>query len=342
MVLVDWLGRAGIAQTTEAWALELHADGARVTVVTRDARELTSGVVDVVGASARVGGRLAAHRAVARTAAATIRDIRPSVVVVQNYVLPQLEGPVFAAARSVGARVVLVVHDHRLHSPLAGWRSGLAARVRDADAVVTHTHFVADGVRAFSGRSDVEVVPHPVQLGMLRHEPAASPFASSAERWAVHFGVVKRRYKGASLVAALAAGGAEGWRFAAAGVGATADGAAIRAFPGYLAPGVLVGIVRDADVTLAPYTYATQSGTVVLAHVLGSVPVATAVGGIPEQIDDGVDGLLIGPGCDVSAWRDALNVLADDDTRKQLAVAGEARAWRDHAAFAAAVRTITS
>ncbi len=102
-------------------------------------------------------------------AAHQIRDHTPEVVVVQNYVAPVLEGPVFAAARDIGARVVIVVHDHRLHTAKAGTRSGLRRELRRADVVVTHTEFVARGVREYSGRQDIVVVPHPVQVGMLHH-----------------------------------------------------------------------------------------------------------------------------------------------------------------------------
>ena len=145
-MLIDWLGRGGIAQTTESWAIELLAADHDVTVVTRPARELGSGIVPIVAAPARAS-RLAAHRAVAVEAAHQIRDHTPEVVVVQNYVAPVLEGPVFAAARDVGARVVIVVHDHRLHTAKAGTRSGLRRVLRRADVVVTHTEFVARGVR---------------------------------------------------------------------------------------------------------------------------------------------------------------------------------------------------
>jgi glycosyltransferase involved in cell wall biosynthesis len=341
VLLVDWLGRGGIAQTSEAWAIELEAAGADAIVVTRAARELGSGAVVVDAARAR-RGRLTAHREVARHAESRIRDVRPDVVVVQNYVAPILERPVFDAAHDVGARVVIVVHDHRLHTARAGTRAGLRRELRRADVVVTHTHHVADGVSAYSGRDDVLVMPHPVQVGMLRHEAEPVELPEEGRLRAVTFGVLKRSYKGAPVVGLLAAQGVDGWSFLAVGTGAPEGTPGITALPGYAPPGRLTAVVGGTDATLAPYTHATQSGVVVLAHVLGSVPVASAVGGIPEQIDDGVDGLLLAPNSPVAAWRDALEHLAEDDARKAMAVAGVARAWRDHEDFARMVREVVA
>lgn len=341
VVLVDWLGRGGIAQTSEAWAIELRSAGVDTVVVTRPARELGSGAIQVEGAPAH-GARLAAHRSVAQEAARQILERHPDVVVVQNYVAPILEGPVYAAARHVGARVVIVVHDHRLHTARAGTRVGLRRELRRADAVIAHTRYVAEGVIAYSGRTDVLTVPHPVQVGMLRHEPEHVEVPDEALRSAGTFGVLKRAYKGSSVVERLAGSGVEGWAFLAVGAGAPEHVHGMTTLPGYASPGRLISAVSATDVTLAPYTHATQSGVVVLAHVLGSVPIASAVGGLPEQIEDGVDGLLVAPEAPIEVWRHAMLDLSDDDRRKAMAVAGEARAWRDHDEFASRIVAVVS
>ena len=352
-LLVDWLGRGGIAQSTEAWAIELGDCSNEVEVVTRPGRELGQGAVSVIASRER-RGRIAAHRAVVDAAARRIRDVRPECVIVHNYVLPPLERPVYAAARAVGARLVVVVHDGRLHTWRAGTAVGLARNLRAADVVVTHTEHVANRVRADVGRRDVVVFPLPVPVGMLWHsrghrpawlddpvgDPADAPVDAPVDaRWCGHFGVVHRSYKGTGVVEQLARTGTEGWRFAVIGAGAEPS-AGVHAVPGYLDPGDLVAAVSATDATLAPYTYATQSAVVVLAHVLGSVPVATAIGGIPEQVTHGVDGILVEPGADVRAWRDALEALRDEDYRKELAVAGETRAWAEHADFVAGARRL--
>lgn len=340
-VIVDWLGRGGIAQTTEAWALELMAAGRDVAVVTRPARELGVGKTTVIASPSRPG-RVLSHEALARCAAAIVRESRPEVIVVQNYVVPALERPVYRAAAEVGARVVLVVHDHRLHSRAAGFRSGLRSLVRRADVVVSHTEFVARELRAWAGRSDVQVVPHPVQIGMLAHDPVPPDLPADARATAVHFGVLRRSYKGTDLVLDLAKMGVPGWRFVIAGVGAPAENQRLAAFPGFRTPGELVGLVEASAASLLPYRFATQSGAVVLSQVLGSVPVATAVGGIPEQIEDGVTGRLLPIGANANAWADVLVELADAARRADLARAANREAWSRHRGFVAAVLALTA
>ena len=329
VTLVDWLGRGGIAQTTETWAVELARRGHGVTVATRGGRELHPDPAEVVTASTR-GGALAAHARLARIAAAAIRERRPHCVVVQNYVVPPLETPVYAAARAVGARLVVVVHDDRLHTRRAGTRVGLRRHLRDADVIVAHTHAVARRVARDTGRT-VQVLPHPVPVGMVaarRGETSHPPEG----RWAAHFGVLRRGYKGTALVETLT-GSVPGWAFVVLGVGAPAAQPNLASIPGFVTATQLVDTVAASDATILPYTYATQSGAVVLAQALGSVPVVTAVGGIPEQVTDGRDGLLLAPDADADRWRDALHQLDDADHRRALARAGTQRVWAQHDEF---------
>jgi glycosyltransferase involved in cell wall biosynthesis len=296
---------------------------------------MTAAAADVVASSG--SGRLAAHRQLARDAADAIRETRPDTVIVQNYVLPPLEGPVYRAAVDVGARLVVVVHDHHLHSRVAGTRAGLRRHLRQADVVVAHTRFVADAVDAYCGRSDTSVVPLPVALGMVdATPPEVAPFQVDSNRLALYFGVLKRGYKGGATVLELARRGVTAWQFAALGTGAP-SGPGLVTVGGYVDSGSLVWAIRSADTVLLPYRMASQSGAVVLAQALGAVPVATAVGGIPEQIEDGVTGRLLPPDAPVESWIAVLQELTDEILLGELAKAAEKRQWENHAAFEAAV-----
>jgi D-inositol-3-phosphate glycosyltransferase len=336
VLLIDWLGRGGIAQTSEAWAMELRRAGMDVDVITRGGRELGSGVVKVHGATGG-RGRIGAHRAVVAAAAAAVRERRPQTVVVQNYVLPLLESPFYRAARSVGARVIVVVHDHRLHSIFAGTRLGFRRQLQRADVVVTHTDYVGSAVREFAPGAAVTVIPLPVQVGVLAHDMPAQPLfdVPDGDRLAVHFGILKRRYKGTQVVLDAADAEVEHWTFAVMGVGARPGGKVLTA-EGFLDPGALRSAVEQSSATLLPYRIASQSGAVVLAQAVGSVPVASAVGGICEQIVDQQTGLLLPPGAPADVWAAALRNL-DEPTRVAMADRARAHAWEGHRRFSEAI-----
>ncbi len=338
-VLVDWLGRGGIAHCSTAWVRTLRDDGHRCTVVTRAGRELVDEVGGAVTADAP-GHALLAHAAVARAAADLVRETRPDVVVVQNYVIPLLERPLYAAVRDTGARLVVVVHDDRLHSALAGTRAGLRGALRSADAVICHSEYVARGVRAYTDRNDLVVTPLPVQLGVVGEEGAVPPPRS--RRMAVHFGVVKRAYKGLDVVGRLAAEGAAGWEFVLAGAGVPVQMRGATTVPGFVSSPRLVSLVADSTATVLPYRMATQSGAVRLAQALGSVPVVSAVGGIPEQVVDGETGVLLPPNAGVNDWRTALLRLGEPGVAERLGEHARQSAWREHRQFAATVTALAA
>lgn len=332
VLLVDWLGRGGIAQTSEAWVSELDRSGQRVLVATRPNRELaTSSIVPV----AACAGRLRAHKSVADAAVRAIHEHRPSAIVIQNYVVPAIEWRVYSAAQRTGTRVILVVHDHRLHSRLAGNHIGLNRCIAAASTVVAHSDYVARSLMASSGRGDIVRLPLPVQLGTLaRPRPEEPPTGRGPGLLAVHFGTLQRGYKGTSTIVELAATGVDGWRFSLIGPGAPAVVPGAQVIRGFLDGGALVSAVSHSQATLLPYSFASQSGAVVLAQALGSVVITTSVGGLPEQIRDGVDGRLLPVGAPAAAWRRALEGLTDASVREAITEAARRRVWDDHAKFA--------
>lgn len=341
VVLVDWLGRGGIAQCSEAWARELEAVGAEVTVATRADRELVNGRRRVVTVEAAAHPILT-HRRLVQRAAEVIRESRPAVVVVQNYVLPAIERPVAEAARAVGAELVVVVHDHVPHSVLAGTRLGLVEMLRRSDHVFTHTAMVANAVTALAPAVEVKVIPLPLPLGLLDQVGRSPSLVDKGERaLALHFGILKRRYKGTSAVADLAGEGMPGWAFGLVGVGAPpVEGAtSVRRF---VSAAELVGTVAASEVSLLPYRFATQSGAVVLAQALGSVVVSTAVGGIPEQVEDGVTGRLLPPEAGPGALRAVFGDLSKPEARLALSTRARAHVYRAHQSFADQVAKVVA
>lgn len=330
LVMVDWLGRGGIAQSSLAWARVLlrptQGPPPRAAIVTRLKREIRpSGDLEgleVLGV-ADASHPVVSHCLLARKAAETIRQRRPATVVVQNYVVPALELAVARAAQAVSARFVLVVHDHHLHPGSKGSHRGLRRLLRMADVIVCHTTFVAEGVRRLTGRDDIELVPIPLPLpdALSAGRPCGEPKATNV---AVHFGIVGKPYKGMGTVLRLGAEGVPGWRFSVLGTGAPEAASGVGTRPGFLPAEQLIQELATSDATLLPYSYATQSGAVPLAQACGSVVVANRVGGLPEQIQDGVTGILVPTGAPVSAWVEVLSELRDPTRRSALAAAARA------------------
>ena len=336
ILIVDWLGRGGIAHTTGAWAETLLNAGHDVRLATRPGRELDH-FPQFPHEISRRAGRFAAHAALGRVAARAIAHWRPDMVVVQNFVIPPLERPVWRAAVRAGSHLVYVVHDHRLHSPLAGTRVGLRGALQAADEIWTHSHFVGRGVQDYAGRT-TRVVPLPVPPALVRAPVEPRSAVDGSTRKALHFGVLKRGYKGTAQVVALARTGVPGWRFQLLGVGAPASEPGIETIPRFLQATELTAAVSAADAVLLPYRIATQSASVVLAQALGAIPVASAVGGIPEQIGDGVDGVLMPIEADLLEWRQALVDLSrDPEAITAMGKAAAERVWEGHRAFTDAV-----
>lgn len=84
----------------------------------------------------------------------------------------------------------------------------------------------------------------------------------------------------------------------------------------WIADADILVYVRAARVVVLPYTSATQSGIIPLAASAAVPVIATQTGGLPEQIQAGVSGLLVPPG-DSAALAVALQDLYGDPQRCQ-------------------------
>ena len=82
-------------------------------------------------------------------------------------------------------------------------------------------------------------------------------------------------------------------------------------------------LFRRASVVVLPYIEATQSGVIPVAYSFGKPVVATTVGGLPAQVDDGKTGYLVPPR-DERALADAIvRLLRNRDLRRQFGVNGK-------------------
>jgi len=80
----------------------------------------------------------------------------------------------------------------------------------------------------------------------------------------------------------------------------------------------LVRLIRKASVVVTPYTDATHSAVIMTAYAFHKPVVASAVGGIPEVVEDGVTGRLV-PARNPRALADVvIDVLLNQEKREQM------------------------
>lgn len=307
VVLVEWLGRGGIAHVTDAWRRIASEAGLKVTVVGRSQGEIEMDR-SVSKRLPTVLGALDAHRRAVRGASAAIRELQPDVVVLQNYQIPVIELGVARAARAAGSRTLLAAHNARPHARFASSDLGLRRLVGSVDGVIAHSHFVAEAILQRHGRRP-SVVPLPLPREVIEAtpQPMTVPVIRDGERRITSFGVLARAYKGVDTVRAIAASLPAGWHAVVAGRGAgagTGSGAVV--VDRFLSAGELRWLVEQSTAVVLPYRAASQSSAVLMTQALGTVPLASAVGGIIEQIDDGETGVLVPAAAPVQSWIDTL------------------------------------
>ncbi len=109
----------------------------------------------------------------------------------------------------------------------------------------------------------------------------------------------------------------------------------VDARPGYVPVEGVAPLLDSARLVVTPYIRATQSGVAHLAYTFGRPVVATAIGDLPEAVQDGVTGLLVEPGNSAELASALLKLLADPQLAARLGTAGErsvAEAWSTAAA----------
>jgi glycosyltransferase involved in cell wall biosynthesis len=291
-----------------------------------DFRVLAAGTADGVDELAlRPEGRLLAgpafYAALPGRIALELRAFRPHAVVVQG---AHETAAVLTARRLVGgdAAVIADVHgDFRAPTRLYGSRlrallNPLADRVavgalRRADGVRTVTHYTTELVRGLGIEPTDEFPAYMDFATFLERPPAPLP-----ERPQALFVGVLERYKNIDGLAAA-------WRTVAArvptarlrivGSGALAREVAslVRELPrqttweAQLTPPEIAAALDDSTCLVLPSRSEGMGRVVIEAFCRGRAAIGSRVGGIPDLVDDGVNGLLVEPG-DTNGLEDAL------------------------------------
>lgn len=84
---------------------------------------------------------------------------------------------------------------------------------------------------------------------------------------------------------------------------------------GFISPLDMVRLFQRASVVVLPYLEASQSAVITTAFTLGKPVVATKVGGLPDVVDNGVEGYLV-PSRDATALADAITRLLQNSQER--------------------------
>jgi len=283
----------------------------------------------------------------------TLDELEPQIVQGTGFLTNQLA----RAAAPAGAKVVSTVHVEpgaSLHD--GGSKAGLAVReLADrvtrprADAVVAVSHAIAESLIAHGTSADRLLVIHNgVDVEALArqaaHDPLPEPVRELARSRVTLVGVLSRLepvkgvadfVRAAALVPVSAGTDPERpARFVIAGSGSQAQHIReLRAELG-LDDRVLVveqtpsaaALLGVCDIVVVPSLSEGFGIVAAEAMALGKPVVATAVGGLPEVVEDGVTGVLV-PAADPKALAGAIEALLRDPSRAAAyGTAGRARA----------------
>ena len=243
-----------------------------------------------------------------------VRRFRPHVLVFKWWT--PFFGPCYAtisflARRFAGARVLFICDNVVPHERSVVDRLLTRMAFSQVDYFVTLSHSVMQDLMRMRAAANAVEIAHPsyVYFTFSRVEPPeAKKRLGLSGRTVLFFGYV-RPYKGvhtlldafarvsASLDATLVVVGEfyEPSRPYVEHIERLGLGEKVRLVDRYVSDEEVGLYFSAADVAVLPYGSATQSGVVQVAFAFDTPVISTAVGGIPEVVKDGVNGLLVPP-----------------------------------------------
>ncbi len=237
--------------------------------------------------------------------------------------------------------VLAVVHNPSDHGARLPQRLAAHRVLGRCEGLFTHAASLATGLSAsFPGvPTAFHAIPPPARIVLPDKAASRRTLGLPIEgRLALFLGLI-RPYKGVDvLLDALARVRDGDWSLAVAGEPWGGQGKVltrrakalglegrVRFHLHWVPEGEVPTWLGAADVMVLPYRSGSQSAVAPMALGSGVPVVASAVGGVPEVVEDGVNGLLVTPGS-AAALAAALDRL-DDATREELAAG--ARRWAE-------------
>lgn len=244
-----------------------------------------------------------------RSAARAIATLRPDVLIAvwwHPFFSPMYATLLRQVRRKSPSTVrVALCHNVLPHETSRVDRALVRAALGPVDGLVVHAASQRDVADRLFPSTPVLVTPHPTYAVDI-DRPGGRATTDTTNL--LYFGLV-RRYKGVDVLlrALPAVARARDVRLVVAGefwdpvsdytalIDELSIGGHVDLRPGYVPEADLMKLLGEADLVVAPYRAATQSGAVELAFGAGLPVVASRVGGLADQVEHGVNGLLVPP-----------------------------------------------
>jgi glycosyltransferase involved in cell wall biosynthesis len=343
----EYRARGGEERHVELLEEGLRAAGADVAVYRRGP------VAESLGAKLRLGAGLAYRPSAGRELAREL-DRRPADVVHFHNLVPLLTPAALRAAKRSGAAVVWTVHNYRFACPAGTLLrngvshddciegSSLACGLRNARGSLTESAVYGGALEiqrrlrllerwvdayvapsAFVARMLVRAGYPGERIHVIHHGVRLTAPVNGVRAHALYAGRLTPE-KGVSTLLE-AARGVAGMPLLLAGQGplaaqvSTAPSAHVR-YVGKVSPDGVTELLRGAAFSVVPSTSSDNLPFAAIEPLAAGVPVvASRVGGLPEIVQQRVNGLLVPPG-DPAALADAMRTLWHDvDLRSRLA-----------------------
>ncbi len=268
-------------------------------------------------------------------------ETSPGILHYQWAHMPILDAGLVARLRVAGWRAVATAHDFAVPAPFSSlWKWQARRFYKSVDAVVVHTARLAEqaGAELSIPTSRLHVIARG-DLGVLRGSPLSREEArarigiNGSGPLLLCFGMIKPNkgldhllrampeVLGALPDARLVIAGEAVEKFDryAAIIGQLSIGPAVITRLGYVRDHDVGAYFQAADLVVLPHTEISLSGVAWVALGFGCPIVGTNVGGLPDLLDDGVNGFLVPPGSPAALSQAIIRALHDPE---QLACMG--------------------
>ncbi len=230
---------------------------------------------------------------------------------------------------------VVTLHDPVPHPGIAGWAGSQVERLsaRLAARCVVLSASLAPALEQWGiPRENIDVIPHG-ELASYYSARSTNAVRQSAEPTILFFGRITP-YKGLDVLlsaferieqetpARLLMVGSGDLRPYRDQIGRLTR---IQVVNQYVPDEEIEYYYRQADLLVAPYTSATQSGVIALANGFGVPVIASNTGGLSEQIEHAKTGILVEPGSVQELTKWCLRLINDRELARRLANAAKSR-----------------